>query len=75
MQGVADRMICPVLCACTVSYTVGGKIVLVSHPAHAALETLKRRQMRPQRKNLIDLGHDLGNRDQDKVDPGQESRS
>ena len=28
-----------------------------------------------QRKNLIDLGHDLGNRDQDKVDPGQESRS
>ena len=27
-----------------------------------------------QRKNLIDLGHDLGNRDQDKVDPGQESR-
>ena len=28
-----------------------------------------------QRKNLIDLGHDLGNRDQDKVDPGQEARS
>ena len=27
-----------------------------------------------QRKNLIDFGHDLGNRDQDKVDPGQESR-
>ena len=27
-----------------------------------------------QRKNLIDLGHDLGNRDQDKVDPGQDSR-
>ena len=26
------------------------------------------------RKNLINLGHDLGNRDQDKVDPGQESR-
>eukprot|EP00731_Ephydatia_muelleri_P007640 Em0003g1888a len=30
--------------------------------------------MPTQRKNLIDLGHDLGNRDQDKVDPGQESR-
>ena len=30
--------------------------------------------MHPQRKNLIDLGHDLGNRDQDKVDPSQESR-
>ena len=33
------------------------------------------RGLETQRKNLIDLGHDLGNRDQDKVDPGQESRS